>query len=143
MKRWLAAAGLAIGVAAPWAAWAVDHITAADAEAIRGVVQSQIDALSNDDADSAFQLATPERRMIIGNPDNFLRLIKEEYNPIYRHRAAIFQAPEVVDGDAIQMVRITDSDGAVWVAVFQMQQEKDKSWKVDGCELLRTTSFAI
>ena len=81
--------------------------------------------------------------MIIGTPTNFLRLIKEQYNPLYRHRAAIFQTPEVIDGDAIQTVRITDSDGTVWVAVFWMQQEQDSSWKIDGCELLQTTSVAV
>lgn len=145
MKRLLAMASLLVGLAAPWwsSAAAMDAITTADAIAIHEVVQSQLDALAHDDAVRAFELATPEKRMLIGSPDNFLRLIKEQYNPIYRNRGVIFSHPEVVDGDAIQIVRVTDGDGRVWLAIFWMQQEEDSSWKIDGCQLLETTSISI
>lgn len=145
MKRLLAAATLLVGLAGPWwtSAAAIDSITTADAIAIHEVVQSQLEAFLNDDADSAFQLATPEKRMLIGSPDNFLRLIKEEYNPIYRYQRAIFSAPEVVDGDAIQIVRVTDGNSRVWLAIFWMQQEEDSSWKIDGCHLVETSSISI
>lgn len=145
MKQMLARAGLIIALAFPWwnTAQAIDDITTADAIAIHQVVQSQLDALSNDDAASAFDLATSEKRMLIGSPDNFLRLIREEYNPIYRYQRAIFSRPEVVDGDAAQMVRVTDGYGRVWVAIFWMQQENDGNWRIDGCQLLETASISV
>ncbi|HZW19795.1 DUF4864 domain-containing protein [Noviherbaspirillum sp.] len=145
MKRLLATAGLLAGLVAPWwsSAWAIDDITTADVIAINEVVQSQLEALSNDDAVSAFELATPEKRMLIGSADNFLRLIKEEYNPIYRYQRVIFSRPEVVNGDAIQIVRVTDGNSRVWLAVFWMQQGEDSAWRIDGCQLLETTSVSI
>lgn len=145
MKRILAMAGLLVALGSPWwsSAYAIDDITTADAIAIHEVVQSQLEALSNDDAASAFELATPEKRMLIGSPDNFLRLIKEEYNPIYRYQRVIFSRPEVIDGDAVQLVRVTDGYSRVWVAVFWMQQGEDGSWKIDGCQLLETTSVSV
>lgn len=145
MKRMLITAGLVVALGAPWRtpAQAIDDITTADAIAIHEVVQSQLEALSNDDAASAFELATPEKRMLIGSPDNFLRLIKEEYNPIYRYQRVMFSRPEVVNGDAIQIVRVTDGYSRVWLAVFWMQQGEDSSWKIDGCQLLETTSVSI
>jgi hypothetical protein len=145
MKRLLATASLLAGLVAPWwsGAWAIDDITTADAIAIHEVVQSQLEALSNDDAVSAFELATPEKRMLIGSPDNFLRLIKEEYNPIYRYQRVIFSKPEVINGDAIQVVRVTDGYSRVWLAVFWMQQGEDSIWRIDGCQLLQTTSVSI
>ena len=145
MKRFLAMASLLAGLSAPlWGnAEELKAITTADAIAIHEVVQSQLDALANDDAASAFELATPEKRMLIGSPDNFLRLIKEQYNPIYRHQRALFSHPEVVNGDAIQLVRVTDSESRVWLAIFWMQQEEDSSWKIDGCQLLETSSVSI
>ena len=88
-------------------------------------------------------MATSEKRMQIGSADNFLQLIKEQYNPIYRHQRVIFSRPEVIDGDAIQIVRVTDSDSRVWLAIFWMQQEEDSSWKIDGCQLLETTSVSV
>lgn len=145
MKRLLAMAGLLFGLCAPWwsSAWAIDDITTADAIAIHEVVQTQLEALSNDDAVSAFELATPEKRMLIGSPDNFLRLIKEEYNPIYRYQRVIFSRPEVINGDAIQIVRVTDGNSRVWLAIFWMQQGDDSAWRIDGCHLLETTSVSI
>lgn len=145
MKRLLVVASLFVWLGGPWwsSAAAINDITAADAIAIHEVVQSQLVALSNDDAASAFELASPEKRMLIGTPDNFLRLIKEEYSPIYRHQRAIFSKPEVVNGDAIQIVRVTDSYSRVWLAIFWMQQEEDSSWKIDGCQLLETTSVSV
>jgi hypothetical protein len=144
MKHLLAIASLLVGLSAPcWSsAEEIGDITTADAIAIHEVVQSQLEALANDDADRAFELATSEKRMLIGSPDNFLKLIKEEYNPIYRYQRVIFSTPEVVNGDAIQTVRVTDSSSHVWLAIFWMQQEEDSSWKIDGCQLLETTSIS-
>lgn len=145
MKRLLLTASLLVSLTAPWSnnAAAMDALTTADAIAIREVVQLQLDALANDDAASAFELATTEKRMLIGSADNFLQLIKEQYNPIYRHQRVIFSRPEVVNGNAIQVVRVTDSASRVWLAIFWMQQEEGSGWKIDGCQLLETTSVSI
>jgi len=145
MKRFLATAGLVVALGVPWwsSAAAVDAITHADAIAIHETVQSQLEALSNDDAASAFELATPEKRMQIGNADNFLRLIKQEYDPIYRYQRVIFSRPEILHGDAIQVVRVTDGYSRVWLAVFWMQQDENGSWKIDGCQLLQTKATSI
>lgn len=121
----------------------IDDITTADAIAIHEVVRSQLDALADDDATSAFELTTPAKRMQIGSADDFLRMIKEEYTPMYRPQGVIFSAPQVVYGNAIQVVRLTDIDSHVWVAIFWMQQEADSSWKIDGCQLLETSSVSI
>lgn len=144
MKRLLAVASLLAGLSLPcWSAESIGNITTADAIAIQEAVQSQLDALANDDAAGAFELASSEKRLLIGSPDKFLRLIKEEYNPIYHYQRAIFSRPEVIEGDAIQVVRVTDTTSHVWVAIFSMQQEENSSWKIDGCQLLETTSVSI
>lgn len=145
MKRLLATTSIIVALGAPWwsTAAAIDAITTADAIAIHETVQSQLEALSNDDAASAFELATHEKRMLIGTPDNFLRLIKEEYDPIYRYQRVIFSQPEVINGDAVQVVRVTDGYSRVWVAVFWMQQDAESQWKIDGCQLIETTATSI
>lgn len=145
MKRVLVMASLLFSLAGSgWASPAVtEGISPADEAAIHDVVQSQLEALSNDDAAGAFALATSEKRMLIGSADNFLQLIKDEYNPIYRYQQVIFSRPESVDGDAIQVVSVTDSTSHVWLAVFWVQRDKDKRWKIDGCELLPTATLAV
>lgn len=145
MRRLLATVTFLAGLAGPWwtNAVAIDGISTDDARAIHAAVQSQLEALSKDDAARAFELATPEKKMLIGSPDNFLRLIKEQYSPIYRYQRVLFSEPQILDGDAIQVVRVTDGYSRVWVAVFWMQQGEDGAWKIDGCQLLETTSVSI
>jgi hypothetical protein len=146
MKRLIAIATLLIGLGAPWGilgAEPIGDITTADAIAIHAVVQSQLEALAQDDATSAFELTTPTKRMQIGTADNFLRMIKEQYTPIYRPQLALFSKPQLIDGNAIQVVRLTGDDRHVWVAIFWMQQGEDSNWKIDGCQLLETTSLSI
>lgn len=145
MRQLLAAMSLLAGLGICSGVWAdpINDITTADAVAIHTVVESQFEALSKDDANGAFELTTPAKRMLIGTPDNFMRIIKEQYNPIYRHLSVIFSRPEVVDGDAIQVVRVTDRVSHVWIAIFWMEQLEDSSWKIDGCQLLETSSVSI
>jgi hypothetical protein len=119
------------------------EMDSADVKAIQEVVQSQLNALDEDDAVRAFALATESTRSVIGSAENFLRMIKEEYDPIYRHRRALFSTPEVIDGNTIQIVRVTARDNHVWLAVYKMQQESDGKWKIEGCQLLETTSVSV
>lgn len=142
MKRLLATAGLLFVLAAPLCSNAMDDITTADAIAIREAVESQLQALSHDDAAKAFELATPKQRLMIGSAAKFLDIIKENYPPIYRYESAIFFRAEVVEGDPIQIVRLADDEGKVWIAVFRMQQVEDSSWKIDGCFLFETSSVS-
>jgi hypothetical protein len=145
MKRLLAIAALVLGLggSALSSAEPLESITSADAVAIHEVVQAQLTAFANDDAAAAFELTTEEKRVLIGSADNFLRLIREQYEPIYKPLAVIYFKPEVVHGVAVQMVRVTDASSRVWVAIFWMQQDGKSQWKIDGCHLLETTSVSV
>ena len=33
----------------------------------------------------------------------------------------------------------TDRSGAAWIAIYRMQQQPDRSWRIDGCVLTRDT----
>jgi hypothetical protein len=121
----------------------VRSITSEDAEAIHAVVQSQLDAFADNDANGAFELTTPTKRTLFGSAENFLRMIKEQYTPIYRPQVALFSRPQVMEGNAVQVVRVTDEERHVWIAMFWMERDDDASWKIDGCQLLQTSSISI
>jgi len=52
----------------------------------------------------------------------------------------------VVGGeDVVQQVRVTDQAGAVWLAYYAMQRQKNGGWRTSGCHLVpsaRTVSAA-
>jgi hypothetical protein len=145
-RRWLVIASLLLGL---WVPWGMNGAMAAavradDAQAIQTVVQLQLSAIADDDAASAFALATQETRSRIGSADIFLQMIKENYDPLYRSQNAIFSTPEVIDGSIIQIVRVTARDNKVWLAVYKMlRDDNDGTWKIDGCQLLETTSISV
>lgn len=111
--------------------------------AIQRTVKMQLDAFKEGDAAGAFSLTTTAARVRFANAEEFLSFIKSQYQPIYQYRLALFSNAEVVGGNVIQLVRVTDADNHVWLAVYLMQQDDEKDWKIDGCQLLETTSVSI
>ena len=113
----------------------VKSVSAADATAIRAVVEAQLDAFAQDDAGKAFALAAPQIQLMFGNAQTFMRMVKTGYPAVYRPASVIFLKPEVIDGDTMQLVQLSDQAGVVWIAAYRMQRQNDKQWRINGCEL--------
>jgi Domain of unknown function (DUF4864) len=43
----------------------------------------------------------------------------------------------VMGPDVVQQVRVTDRGGAVWVAYYAMERQKDGTWRTHGCHLVQ------
>jgi hypothetical protein len=114
-----------------------------NAAAIEAVVRAQIEALEDGNANLAFALTTPAVRRELGSPENLLRLIEEEYDPLYRHLRAIYLAAESDEGEVTQTVRITDQNNHVWLVIYEMERQPDGSWRIDGWELLETDTLSV
>ena len=112
-------------------------ITADDLAEIRAVISRQIDALRRDDAESAFALVSPAVQQTYGTPERFLDVMRSAYHPVYRPAAVTFLEPMVLGADAVQPVQLTDRAGAVWLAYYAMQRQKDGSWRAAGCHLVQ------
>ena len=111
-------------------------VSAADEKAIRAVVQAQLDAFAADDANRAFSFAAPSIREMFGTADRFMAMVRTGYPVVYRPASVAFLKPELIDGEVIQGVRMTDANGASWLAVYQMQRQPDKSWRIGGCQVV-------
>lgn len=141
--RWLHAVALCCAVvAAQQPAVAAEKLGAADRVAIEQTIRRQLDAFTRDDADGAFGFATPDIRRMFRSSDNFLQMVRENYEPVYRASGVSFVGLEVVDGQWVQGVQIVDGEGKVWRALFTMKRQPDKSWKVGGCQLVQTSAIA-
>ena len=122
---------------APLLASAQDAIPPEDAQAIRGVIQAQLDAFRHDDAARAFALATPGIRATFGSAENFLAMVRDSYPVVYRPASIAFEAPRLIDGLVLQPVRLTDAGGRAWMAIYPMQRQPDGSWRTNGCQIAR------
>jgi|KBSMisStaDraftv2_1062788.scaffolds.fasta_scaffold169466_1 hypothetical protein len=113
-----------------------------DAVAIRAVIAEQLDAFARDDAPRAFALATTGIQAQFGTPERFINMVRSAYPVVYRPRDVQFQKPQTIDGETIQPVRMTDSEGRGWIALYPMQRQADGVWRINGCQLARSSELA-
>ena len=119
------------------AASSAAEISREDAAAIRAVISEQLDAFARDDGPRAFSLATAGIRAQFRTPEVFMEMVRNEYPVVYRPKSVRFEPPELVEGQIVQPVRMTDAAGRAWIAVYPMRREADGRWRTDGCLLHR------
>jgi hypothetical protein len=124
-------------LAAFLAALALPARAADDVAAAQGVIRSQVEAFSRDDAASAYSYAAPAIHDIFPRADIFLFMVQQSYAPVYRHRSFEFGEGRVSDGQIAQRVHIIDTNGEAWEALYTLEQQPDGSLKITGCSLLK------
>lgn len=128
----LVAMALLLGAAAAHA----DSLAAADEKGVRTVVESQLAAFARDDANKAFSFAAPNVREAVGTAAGFMTMVRRDYPVVYRPASVAFLKPikpEGKDDRAIQRVHMTDAAGEAWLAVYSLQRQKNRVWRITGC----------
>jgi len=115
---------------------AAADISKEDAAAIRAVISEQLDAFARDDGPHAFSLATAGIRAQFGTPEVFMEMVRSQYAVVYRPKSVRFEPPELVEGQVVQPVRMTDAGGGTWMAIYPMLREGGR-WRTNGCLLHR------
>ena len=110
--------------------------TGADAVAVRTVVEAQLAAFAADDAAKAFSYAAPNVRQAMGTPDGFLAMVQRGYPVVYRPASVAFLKANGKNDDVIQRVQMTDAEGESWLAIYSLQRQKNKTWRITGCSVV-------
>jgi Domain of unknown function (DUF4864) len=108
-----------------------------DVAAAQGVIRSQVEAFSRDDAAAAYSYAAPAIQEIFPQADIFMSMVRNSYAPVYRHKSFDFGEARVSDGTIAQRVHIVDADGIPWEALYTLELQPDGSVKITGCVLLK------
>lgn len=109
-----------------------------DLQKVRSVIKAQLEAFAEDDAETAFETATPSVREAIGDSGRFLAMVRGAYPMVYRPAAVTFLNPQKDEGQVLQMVQITDGNAKSWLAVFALEQQPDATWRISGCMVAET-----
>ena len=126
MRALFLLAALLISLTAP--ARAADDVAAA-----QGVIRSQVEAFSRDDAAAAYSHAAPAIQEIFPQADIFMSMVRNSYAPVYRHKSFDFGEARVADGTIVQRVHIVDAEGIAWEALYTLELQPDGSVKITGC----------
>lgn len=108
-----------------------------DVAAAQNIIRSQEQALSRDDAATAYSYAAPEIRGLFPQADIFMSMVQRSYAPVYRHKSFEFGEARTADGKIAQRVHIIDANGEPWEALYTLQQQPDGSLKIIGCVLIK------
>jgi len=108
-------------------------------EKIRAVVSAQRDALVAGDGERAFAQATPGLRRRYRTAAAFMRMASEGYRPLVDARYVEFLEGAIIEGSTIQPLRLVMPDGGVLVALYEMQRQRDGSWRIAACVIAPST----
>ena len=112
-------------------------VSAADAKSAREVIQAQLAALAVDDAKLAFSFAAPRLREMFGTPENFIEMVRTAYPVVYRPSGVAFLKPQWIEGELVQGVHMSDESGVLWLALYRLERQKDRRWRITGCQLVQ------
>lgn len=108
----------------------------------QAVISSQIAALAHDDAEKAYSLASPGIRSLYPDKDQFLDMVRRNYQPVYHAGNYAFGRSKLIGGGEVvlQEVMIGGREGKDWTAIYEMRLMDDGSYKVNGVRMIRNTA---
>lgn len=133
LARWLAPVAWALALLALCVPAHARPFTAADEKSVRAVVEGQLGAFARDDANKAFSYAAPNVRDAVGTAANFMAMVRNSYPVIYRPASVGFLKPEGKNDQVIQRVQMTDASGNSWLAIYSLERQKNRLWRITGC----------
>ena len=102
------------------------------------MITSQIEAFRAEDGPAAYSHASPAIRQIFPNPEVFMNMVRQGYQPVYRPQSFRFgEAVLAASGRPTQRVTVVGPDGLTYEAVYTMERQPDGSWQISGCALVR------
>ena len=135
MRLFLSLLGLVMLLAAPLRA---ESLSADDKAAFQSVITGQIEAFRAEDGARAYSYAAPMIKQIFPNPDVFMNMVRQGYQPVYRPQSFKFgEAGFSASGRPIQPVTVVGPDGMTYEAIYTMERQPDGSWQINGCAIVR------
>jgi hypothetical protein len=118
-------------------AMAAEPLEPGDRAAVRLVIEKQLAAFADDDAEEAFSFASPKIQEMFVTARNFLDMVRIAYPVVYRARSLSFQVPYLQGDEVRQTVEMRDAKGTDWTAIYTLLRQPDGPWRISGCVLRR------
>ena len=112
--------------------------TPAAQQAIRRVIEAQMDAFRHDDGATALGFATPALQQEFGNGAHFLAMVRTAYPAVYHPRSVSFGELAAETEGLRQTVEVVGEDGRVASALYDMRLQPDGTWRIAGCMLVQS-----
>ena len=112
-------------------------------EAIAAVISDQLDAFAKDDEDRAFSHASPSIQLHFDSPGYFMEMVRRSYPMIYRPQSYELGGVRVVPDKIFQTASFVDQKYGRYQVLYEMQQQGDGAWKINGVRVVKSRDVVV
>ncbi len=114
-------------------------LNAVDRAKIQRVITLQLKAFERNDESVAFSYSTPETRKYFGSARDFMEMVRADYTLLFENASRKFLEAAIIDGQVIQPLQIVSRGGETFVALYVVERQPDRDWRIAGCEIAPST----
>ena len=96
------------------------------------IIQSQIQAFLDENAELAYSYAAPLIKMKFNNPLEFMSMVKNYYEPVYNPKQFYFIDARYFEGAIYHQLQVISQQDESFLATYSLIQDGGK-WKISGC----------
>ena len=96
------------------------------------IIESQIQAFLDEDAELAYSYAAPLIKMKFNNPLEFMSMVKNYYEPVYNPKQFYFIDARYFEGAIYHQLQVISQQDESFLATYSLIQDGGK-WKISGC----------
>jgi hypothetical protein len=98
----------------------------------RFIIESQIQAFLDENAELAYSYAAPLIKMKFSNPLEFMYMVKSYYEPVYNPKQFQFIDAKYYEGAIYHQLQVISQQNETFLATYSLIQDEGK-WKISGC----------
>ena len=98
------------------------------------IIKNQLQAFIDKDAEEAFSYAAPMIKLRFDNPDNFMTMVKNYYEPVYNPKQYYFINAKYFEGSVYHQLQIVSQSNLSYLATYSLIKDNDE-WKISGCSV--------
>ena len=96
------------------------------------IIESQIQAFLDENAELAYSYAAPLIKMKFNNPLEFMSMVKNYYEPVYNPKQFYFIDARYFEGAVYHQLQVISQQDESFLATYSLIQDGGK-WKISGC----------
>jgi hypothetical protein len=98
----------------------------------QSVIESQIQAFLDENAELAYSYAAPLIKMKFTNPFEFMSMVKNYYEPVYNPKQFYFLEAKYYEGAIYHQLQVISQKNESFLATYSLIQDEGR-WKISGC----------
>ena len=96
------------------------------------IIESQIQAFLDDNAELAYSYAAPMIKLKFNNPIEFMSMVKNYYEPVYNPKQFYFIDARYFEGAIYHQLQVISQQDESFLATYSLIQDEG-NWKISGC----------